>query len=329
MVAVSLAVATALAVGDADAWADAPPIGKKLPRTLWQQYPLGKKGQLAPARTDTSGTEPRQVPVVVHPQLRGGDNLTVLWVAGAGVVLLGLLGVKVLFANSSDTRGNGGSQVREFLRPQSRREQEEELRVPEEGTAETAQASPAGSKTENDLAVVGEHITSVLAAAEAAASTLRADAESEATVVREDAEQAATEIRRRARQEAETTRASAQQILEEAEAGGADMRSEADRYSANQRREAEAHATKLILEAERKAAAIADTSQERHHVVLTNIATAEGRLRELATSLRHVASALDTVVGDEQGVATEAVDSLEESLRPRPHSVRGEVTPNP
>ena len=63
-------------------------------------------------------------------------------------------------------------------------------------------------------------------------------------------------------------------------------------------------------------------------MVLTNIATSEGRLRELATSLRNVASALDTVVGDKQGVAADADDSLEESLRPRPRSARPEVTPN-
>ena len=328
-VAISLVAATVLAVGGDTAWAGALPVGKQVPRLLWQQYPLEKKRQFSSAPIDTSGKAVRQL-AVAHPEVLGVGNSTVLWVAGAGIVLLGLVGVKVLFDNPSDRRGNGGSQVREFLRPEGSREEEEELRVPAEDAAETSPPPLLGGSTpEKDLAVVGEHITSVLAAAEAAASKLRADAQTQATIVREEAEQVAIEIRRRASLEAETTRTSAHQVLEEAEVSAADMRSEADRYSAHQRREADAHSAKLILEAERKAAAIADTSQERHHVVLTNIATAEERLRELAKSLRHVASALDTVVGDEHGVATRADDSLEETLRPRPHSARPEVTPNP
>ena len=218
--------------------------------------------------------------------------------------------------------------MREFLRRDGRQD-EEDLQVTEERTDETVPAPPEPTTGEKDLAAVGEHIASVLAAAESAATKLRVDAESEATVVREEAEQAATEIRRRARLEAETTRAAAQQTLEQAEAAGADMRSEADRYGANRHREADAHAAKIVLEAERKAADIADTSEERHRVVLTNIATSEARLRELAKSLRKVASALDTVVGDEQEDGSKADESLEESLRPRPRSVRPEVTPNP
>ena len=169
----------------------------------------------------------------------------------------------------------------------------------------------------------------MLAAAEAAAAKLRTDTEQEAITVREEAKQTAKEIRRQAKEESETARASAKQMFEEAETAIKDVRADADRYAVNCRREADAQAAKIVFEAEPNAGSIAeDTSKERHRVVLTNIATSEARLRDLAKSFRGVASALDTVVGDGQGEETAAAaegESLDESLRHRAATPEGQA----
>lgn len=125
--------------------------------------------------------------------------------------------------------------------------------VPEE------EPEPGNDAAPRDLDGVGEHIASVLAAAQAAAAKLRSEAEEQSQAMLRDAERDAREIRERA----------------------------------------EAKAAAIVLEAERAAGSMADTSRERHRVVLSNIATSEARLRDLAKSLRGVATALDTVVGDD------------------------------
>lgn len=174
-----------------------------------------------------------------------------------------------------------------------------------------------------DMASVGEHVASVLAAAEAAAQKMRAEAELEAKETGQEATRAANEIRSRATQEAQMERASSRRLVDEAEAASHGVRSEADRYADERRREADAQAVQTLRDAERRAAAIADTSDERHRVLLANIAESETRLRQLATSLRGVAASLDDVVGDveeqelaENGIGTErGSGQLEDALR--------------
>jgi hypothetical protein len=78
-----------------------------------------------------------------------------------------------------------------------------------------------------------------------------------------------------------------------------------------------------VQDAERRASSIADSSEGRHRALLVNIAASEGRLRDLANSLRGLASSLDDAVG--AGEVAEPVDEamrreqdaarLEESLR--------------
>ncbi len=147
------------------------------------------------------------------------------------------------------------------------------------------------------LANVGEHVASVLASAEAAAQKIRAEAEQEAKDLRQDATRIATEIRTRATEEAQVERAATRRLVDEAETSSHGIRSDADRYAEEGRREADSQAAQIIRDAERRAASIADSSGDRHRVLLTNIAASETRLRELAKSLRGVAVSLDEVVG--------------------------------
>jgi hypothetical protein len=318
-VAVTLTVA--LAAGIPGPCVAAPP--KKPPQELWSQYPLGgPRSATAPkqagSRAPIAKAEHR-APTLRRDAKDGGFRLTPGLAAGLGLAILALLGVRVLLGDSSEKRGKGGWPVRDFLR--ARKEQQQATTGEAQmGNANDRAGAPPGaiasdadraaaraldSAAVSDLAGVGDHIASVLAAAEAAASNLRARAEEEAN-----------EVRLRVKQEGESARAAARQIVEEAEASGAEIRGDADRYAEDRRRKADEQAAKILSEAKRNAASIAETSQERHRVVLTNIATSEARLRDLAKSLRAVASALDTVVGD-RPQAGDSEPDLEESLRPR------------
>jgi hypothetical protein len=146
--------------------------------------------------------------------------------------------------------------------------------------ATTAPASPQL----DDAGRVGEHIASIVAAAESAAATIRADAE----------------------REAEALRAAARRTLDEADTEAAAVRSQAEEYAAAGKRGADDRAAQILADAERRAATIADDAVERDRKLLANIAASEGRLRDLAKSLRMVASSLDDVVGD--GEAGHAAD---------------------
>jgi hypothetical protein len=175
----------------------------------------------------------------------------------AAVALAGLIVMGAIFGSSArGRRHEGDDDMGELIEgPDFRQIDLARAPGPEE-------PEPGNDGAPRDLDGVGEHITSVLAAAEAAAAKLRSEAEGESQAMLRDAEREAREIRERA----------------------------------------EAKAAAIMLEAERSAGSMADTSRERHRVVLSNIATSEARLRDLAKSLRGVATALDTVVGDDSSV---------------------------
>jgi hypothetical protein len=351
---VALVVAAAAVLGaGAAAAGSTTTVAKKPPRALWNQYPLGSSRTTTFASSSTksspnSTAKNRRQIAPTHARTGSGDGSRTSRLAGAGMTALGLLATGAILAIWAKKRRKGGKRVRDFLR----HGRNDELDVgpvgaeaPESVTERVKPWTEPGDRSEAEpvkaaeLAGVGEHIASVLAAAEAAAAKLRADTKQEAITVRKEAEQTANDVRRRAKeesekalasaqQESEKARASAQQMLKESEAASKDVRADADRYAVNRRREADSQAAKLVFEAERNAASVADTSKERHRVVLTNIATSEARLRELAKSLRGVASALDTVVGDGQGEETVAAaggENLDESLRQRAATPEGQV----
>ena len=231
----------------------------------------------------------------------------------------------------------------DFLRPRGRKDGKEGFENAEPGWGVSTAVGSYGVRTEDeaesvppsaasvadvpvqpsesgglDMASVGEHVATVLAAAEAAAQNIRGEAELDAKDVGQEAARAANEIRSRATQEAQLERASTRRLVDEAEAASHGIRSDADQYADERRREADAQASQTVREAERRAASIADTSGERHRVLLANIAESETRLRELANSLRGVAASLDDVVGDIEAAELDderGSEQLEDALR--------------
>ncbi len=189
----------------------------------------------------------------------------------------------------------------------------------------SAKATPAGPpeaeiKGRLDAATIGEHVASVLKAAEAAAANLRVEAEQDSKRVREQAQREADEIRARVGREAESERQEAQHALETAGKVAKATRSEADRYAEERRREADSQVRRLVQDAERQAAEIGDVGAERHRVLLADIAASESRMSELAESLRDVAARLEGVVGANRGgngVAPSIGDSLQASVAQR------------
>ena len=152
-----------------------------------------------------------------------------------------------------------------------------------------------------DLTYVADHVKTVLAAAEAAADKLRFDAEQDAQRIRDEATRSADDAREHAATEAEAERAEARRQLTHAKEEARATQTEADAYAESRRREADAEAMRLVRDAERRSSQIAAVAAERHGILLNDIAASEGRMRELAVSLREVAQRLDDVAGSTVG----------------------------
>jgi hypothetical protein len=276
---------------------------------LWRQYPLNTATTTPRARARPASTNPigaghvgtaRPAPArpaarVGRPSPSGGRGWWPV-IAIASLVVVALAGVGIR------TR-KGGGRMTEFRRPLGRRSSGGEQPAAD-GSREILQPQSPAEPRAAGLNDVGEHIASVLGAAEAAAAKLRTDAEAEARSTKEDATRLAEELRARASEEAESARASARERVEAAKAESSDIRAEADRYAGERRREADVQAAQVVRDAERRAASIAEAAAERHRVVLANIETSESRLRDLAESLRRVAGSLDTIVDDGRGGRT-------------------------
>ena len=172
--------------------------------------------------------------------------------------------------------------------------------------------------TSADLAQVGVHVASVLAAAESAAERLRTEAEEEAERTRREAMKAADDLRVRTAGEAEAQRAEARRQASLAEEEASRVRSEADSYAEARRHEADEESMRIVREAEDHAAALAADADERNRELSTDIAASETRMRRLAASLREVADRLDDVAGrrnDETDAFEERDDEvLDEAL---------------
>ena len=161
-----------------------------------------------------------------------------------------------------------------------------------------AEAEPGG---QTSLGQVGEHVASVLAAAEAAAARVRVEAEREAERTRQQAVEAAEALREQVTAEAEAERADARRQLSRAKEEASTIHADADSYAGRRRREAEDEALRLVRDAEHRASQLEDTATERHRALLNEIAVAETRLREIAETVRTIAASLDEVAGPEPG----------------------------
>jgi len=154
---------------------------------------------------------------------------------------------------------------------------------------EEEQVEPPG------LAQLGEHVASVLTAAEAAATKLREEAENEARQTRKQAEEAASDLRTRFEAQIETDRSEARRQVALAEQEARATRADADSYAETRRREADAESIRIVRDAEQRASQLADAAAERHRVLLADISASENRMQHLATSLREVANRLEEV----------------------------------
>jgi peptidoglycan DL-endopeptidase RipA len=122
---------------------------------------------------------------------------------------------------------------------------------------------------------LGEHVASVLKAAELAARGIRTKAEQEA--------------------EAQLTEAGRQagKILHDAEG----LRAEAEAYAARTREDADAQASKALQDAQETAANRTREENERQRALREDIERSKNRLTELGAGLRDLATRLEELVG--------------------------------
>jgi hypothetical protein len=126
-----------------------------------------------------------------------------------------------------------------------------------------------------DFEELGEHVASVLKAAELAARGIRTKADGEA--------------------EAQVTEAGRQagEILHDAEG----LRAEAEAYATRTREDADAQASKVLQAAREEAAIRARDEEERQRALREDIERSENRLTELGAGLRDLATRLEELVG--------------------------------
>jgi type IV secretory pathway VirB10-like protein len=151
-----------------------------------------------------------------------------------------------------------------------------------------------------DYARLGEHVASVVKAAEVAAERIREEANLEAATTLSEAD----------RVRAETEEAT--KMMREGAAGDAEAK----------RREAEAEAAKIIASAKREETRAAKAAEERLATLQQQIELTEKRLNQLAASLRNVAVQLEAL-GEAEGLPVRSdedqtnigEETLDESLR--------------
>ena len=167
----------------------------------------------------------------------------------------------------------------------SAREQTNEAEAQVEPSAEAAEADSTDRADRGAYRDLGDHVASVLNAAEAAAAVIREQAGQEAAAkVGEATRRAGTILH-----EAEGLRA-------ESVESDRQLRAQAEAYAERTRREADEEAAKL-LEAARETAATTTREQEaRQHALREDIARTEKRLAELGLGLRDLAAQLEALV---------------------------------
>lgn len=171
--------------------------------------------------------------------------------------------------------------------------------APPEKTPETAPANDAGR--------FGEHVETVLRAAEDAAARMIKEARAEADQILEAAKREAASRLDAAQTKASGLQAEAEQARAEALSAASEMRAAAQDDAARQRAQVEEEAAKMRADAEREASSASGAAAERYDQLLSDTALAEDRLRRLVGGLRDVADRLDGLLVAPGGAA-EATD---------------------
>jgi hypothetical protein len=154
-----------------------------------------------------------------------------------------------------------------------------------------------------DYAQLGEHVASVLNAAELAATAIRTQAEQEGAAQVTEAGRQAGKILH----EAEGLRT-------EAEEANRLMREQAESYAERTRRDADVEASRLLEAAQKAAATLAREEELRQRELREDIERTEKRLTELGAGLRDLATRLDELVYAGRPPADEADQSHDASL---------------
>jgi predicted nuclease with TOPRIM domain len=186
------------------------------------------------------------------------------------------------------------------------------------GKPAAASDDSASGQAEFDYAKVGEHVSTVLEAAKAAAEKMLSEASKDARQLRADA-QVETEVAiEEAKQNVEQARVEAARLHAEAKQRLDEVRDEADVYANGLRQAAEAEAAAILEGAEHLASERVDAAQSRQRILDRNIAAAENRLRQLVGGVRDLASGLEELVPPDPAAQQAAATELNE-LWPAPH----------
>jgi cell division septum initiation protein DivIVA len=173
-----------------------------------------------------------------------------------------------------------------------------------------------------DYGKLGEHVTSVLEAANKAAAKIREDARTNAERVAKDSQSEASALLEQARGQAEKLERESEQLNAEAKKESREMARQAETYAAEKRREAEAEATSIVSRARRDASEHTRAADERRSALAKDVALSEERLGQLVGGLRNLAAQLEELVqvdperaNSNSPLARDQDSSLEESLR--------------
>jgi len=173
-----------------------------------------------------------------------------------------------------------------------------------------------------DYGRLGEHVTSVLEAANTAAAKIREDARTNAERVAKQSQSEARALLEQAQEHAEKLARESERLLAEAKKESREMTQRAEAEVADKHREAEAEATGILSRARREASEHTRAAQERRSALARDVALSEERLGQLVGGLRNLAVRLEELVQAEPGQAksdfliVDQEPSLEESLRP-------------
>jgi hypothetical protein len=206
---------------------------------------------------------------------------------------------------------------------------------PETWTSDVGQLTEEddAAKFAADYGKLGEHVTSVLEAANQAAAKIREEARSTAQEIAERAQREAGTWLEKARAETEKLSHEASRLRIEAEEESLEMKERANAYDTEKRREADRQASALIAGAKREASEHTRAAQERGAALAKNIELSEQRLRQLVAGLRDLAVRLEELLqaapdasADAAAETRQADESMDESLR-RSAAVQGTSQP--
>jgi F0F1-type ATP synthase membrane subunit b/b' len=186
---------------------------------------------------------------------------------------------------------------------------------------ETRTGEDEASEVAADYGKLGEHVTSVLEAANQAAATIRDEARANAQEIVERAQREASTWLEKGRAETEELSHDASRLRIEAEEESRDIKERANAYATEKRREADRQASALMARAKREASEHTRAAQDRGAALAKNVELSEQRLGQLVGGLRDLAARLEELLqapaaGDGAGAETPKSDeSMEESLR--------------